>query len=432
MTHAFEISCFTLLPAVIWANMDGVRLDDTDHGSDKGTLPVQANTPEMDQSVIELLSDDDDVADAAGVTEIPHSGVILINDDDDISDTDDPVQNDLDDDEVQFTGRSNVAVPREFTIPIPRERRPFANRNVRRRTDPDDDIEIIDERAVERRFRASPPTDEDQFRQSVLRNIHTPVGVFNTTELVPTPVARPDTTRYLNLNYQRVRNRRTRARGVRPRVTAAQMEQFQIPPHLINHFLTLGGIAMDVSFFQDAMQNESSIEGSIMDRIERDNESVLDRRMKAEQAYNEKALQEKKASTREEVAGYANNIKPDENLMCELCGIILGEGIPEDFAPNPQFDANFSKYVEQFNISAPWFCIKNMDESERVLSKRLFAAKCGHVFCGRCVRNIASGERGKRSQRKDATIENPVVSAPRKCPCGRQFRGKKSFVELYL
>lgn len=409
--------------------MDSVRLNTPDQRSKKEALPAEEIVSSTTQSVIELLSDDADFLDDAGVSET-RPRVILINDEDDANES---VHNDPDDDEeVQFTGSSSVAVPREFTIPIPRQRQPFARRNVRQRTDDDDDLEIIDERPAERQFRASPPTDEDQFRQNVLRNIHTPLGIFNTTERVRTPVARPDTTRYLNLNYQRLRNRRTGARQVRPRVSAADVNRIQVPSHLVNHFLSLGGIAMDASFFQEAMQNEGSISDSIMDRIERDNESVLDRRMKAEQAYNEKALQQKKIAARDEISGYANNIKPDENLMCQLCGITLGEGIPEDFVPDPRYNADFSKYVDQFNISAPWFCITSVDESERVLSKRLFAARCGHVFCGRCVRNIASGERGKRSQKKDATITNPVICAPRKCPCGRHFRGKKSFVELYL
>ncbi|KAG2731542.1 hypothetical protein G9P44_005129 [Scheffersomyces stipitis] len=175
-------------------------------------------------------------------------------------------------------------------------------------------------------------------------------------------------------------------------------------------------------------------EQSIMQRIERDNENALDARLANENIYNRKTLQEKKKVSKEELAGYVNDIKPESNLCCSLCGIILGEGIPEDFKSDHRYDLHFEKLAKQYRVQAPWFCVKQCSKVDKELSKRIFIAKCGHTFCGRCVKNIGNRARRTKATPSGFTIDNPQLSSPTKCgagDCGRKFTAK-GFTELYF
>lgn len=184
-------------------------------------------------------------------------------------------------------------------------------------------------------------------------------------------------------------------------------------------------------------QNDN-VSNTIMERLARDDEAALDRKIENENIHNRKMLRQKEKIATEETDGYTNSISADHTLMCELCGVELGEGIPADFKPGPRYDDNLVEYAGKFRVNAPWFCIRQCSEADMDLSKRAFAAKCGHVFCGRCIKNIGSRAPGRRSKKKkeELTILNPQISAPRKCPakdCGIMFtKSKKTFTELFI
>ncbi|EGW33283.1 uncharacterized protein SPAPADRAFT_50181 [Spathaspora passalidarum NRRL Y-27907] len=202
----------------------------------------------------------------------------------------------------------------------------------------------------------------------------------------------------------------------------------------------------EIAYFQnmmDAMEGigsggfeSNAVEESILRRIERDNERDLNERLQRETSYNNKALQEKKklAANHNEQTRHVTTIKSDENLVCELCGIVLGEGIPEDFAADPAYNEHFDKYTGQYQVQAPWFCIYPMTQVDKELSKRIFVAKCGHTFCGRCVKNIGNRPRRTKATRSGLTILNPSIFAPSKCPetkCMKKFTAK-GFTEVYF
>ena len=180
---------------------------------------------------------------------------------------------------------------------------------------------------------------------------------------------------------------------------------------------------------------EGEVSAAIMDRINRAEEHTLDRKIESENKHNKNVLEKKKGISSAELDGYTNNIAEDDNLMCELCGVVLGEGIPADFEPDPKYDDALEQHASVSQVKAPWFCIRQCFSIDKDLSKRVFAAKCGHVFCGRCMKNIGnrlSVKGGKRSN--DITILNPNIYAPRKCPakeCGVVFK-KSKFTELFL
>lgn len=179
------------------------------------------------------------------------------------------------------------------------------------------------------------------------------------------------------------------------------------------------------------------VSASIMDRLEREDEQTLDRRIEKENVHNRKMLLKKREVATAETEGYSTNISPEVNLMCELCGVVLGEGVPSDFKPDPKYNSELAKYASEFRVNAPWFCALQFFDMDFELSKRAFAARCGHVFCGRCIKNIGNRASGRRTRKvEEMTITNPHIYAPRKCPaedCGCTFRkGKRTFTELFL
>lgn len=183
---------------------------------------------------------------------------------------------------------------------------------------------------------------------------------------------------------------------------------------------------------------QDRVSNSIMERLARDDEASLDRKIENENIHNRRMLRQKEEIAAGETEGYTNTITSTETLMCELCGVELGEGIPADFKPDPRYDEKLTEYAGRFRVNAPWFCIRQCFEADIELSKRVFAAKCGHVFCGRCIKNIGNRPPGRRSKKKneELSVTNPQISAPRKCPakdCGIMFtKGKKTFSELFI
>lgn len=464
--------------------------------SNDETLPPSDGHTNRHHSIIEISDDDADTESRVNISdyrrEDDSNDVIVINDTND-NDND----NDMNDNDIQITG-SNTIEPLLIPVPVNEESndvptrghiRPgspieyIQGRNVRRRLSnhSDDEIEITGQRPARQALRylpqvENPPilSDGEIFRQSIMRQIETPLGIFEDDDPYfsrprerEQPAPNPAFIRFQfgqgnnrGRNSLRGRGRGTRGRGVRGRNTSTlhsrrfnranenQYEQFQLPdmileelsnqiefPLILPYAHTHRSLEGGLMIFRDSDQ----VEGSIMERIERDNETAMDRRLQSENTYNKKALEDKKLVAKNELKGYSNNIKPDENGMCELCGITLGEGIPEAFKPNPQWDLKLAEFSKNSHVQAPWFCIKQCFETDRTLLKRVFTSKCGHLFCGRCVKNIVNKDRGngRKNKRSDITIDNPLITAPRKCPaedCGRQFvkGGKNNFQELYL
>lgn len=179
------------------------------------------------------------------------------------------------------------------------------------------------------------------------------------------------------------------------------------------------------------------VSSAIMERLEREDESQLDRKIESENRHNRKLLLQKQYVAKDEAAGHTNDVAPGTNLLCELCGVVLGEGIPADFQPDPQYDDELQAHAARCHVNAPWFCVRQCFDTDIQLSKRVFMAKCGHAFCGRCIKNIGNRPPGRRMKKQEQfSILNPHISAPRKCPaagCGSTFnKAKRTFTELYL
>lgn len=324
--------------------------------------------------------------------------------------------------DVEIMGVNDVSENDRFPSRIRHRRiRPLA-RHVRQRNDDttsDDEIQIVDERPVLPLARFD---DGDEFRRALAGRfgmLQSPIGTFE-----------GDFGRVVSVvtgmnHWRRVPGRRQRPvprRSLRTRlpVNYSMFEQFELPFLFEGH----GGDEAETT----------AMERSIMERIERENDRDLDGKMHQENIYNTKQLKSKKDIAAHEVHGYTNDIKPDVPLVCELCAVPLGTGIPEEFKPNLKYDANLEHYSRLYRVQAPWFCCKQILLTDIELSKRVFVAKCGHVYCGRCIKNIGNRPRNKRANKK-ITIDNPGLSCPRRCPaveCGQEFRGKRTFTELYF
>ncbi|RCK54859.1 hypothetical protein Cantr_03830 [Candida viswanathii] len=182
---------------------------------------------------------------------------------------------------------------------------------------------------------------------------------------------------------------------------------------------------------------DADIESSIMRRIEEDTNRTINSRMASEAAFNKKVVEEREKQIAKEKPTHTSTISKDEHLVCELCNVELGEGVPEDFEGDSRYDGKLMHYCQEYQCTAPWFCVYPFTEVDIELSKRVFISKCGHMFCGRCVKNI--GNRPKRSRKgsKEAKLEsikNPNIYAPLKCPepdCGKRFT-PRSFTEIYF
>lgn len=181
---------------------------------------------------------------------------------------------------------------------------------------------------------------------------------------------------------------------------------------------------------------DQGVSAHVLEAIRRSEERDMDKKLEKEDQINRKTLEKKQEAAKDSVEGYTSTISTEDNYVCELCAIVLGEGIPADFKPDLKYDDNIDEHASRLRTNAPWFCIRQCFETDIELLKRVFAAKCGHVFCGRCIKNIANRAPLKgRKKNEKSSILNPRVSSPHKCPvkdCGASFMGKKTFTELYL
>ncbi|KAG7193750.1 uncharacterized protein KQ657_000441 [Scheffersomyces spartinae] len=192
-----------------------------------------------------------------------------------------------------------------------------------------------------------------------------------------------------------------------------------------------GGEAGGLSQWQG--NGPDDIEASIMSRIERELDEAVSDKISRENLYNRKAyLQKKKLIVDPNNKRHVSRINSEVQVYCELCGVELGCGIPQDFKPNPKYDEDFEKYQQQYDVPAPWFCNKMITDVDKDLSKRVFSAKCGHVYCGRCVKNIGNRSgRISKSTKLKLSIDNPLISSPKVCHCNKRFAAR-SFTELYI
>ncbi|KAL6452481.1 LOW QUALITY PROTEIN: SLX5 E3 ubiquitin-protein ligase complex SLX5-SLX8 subunit SLX5 [Candida maltosa Xu316] len=166
-----------------------------------------------------------------------------------------------------------------------------------------------------------------------------------------------------------------------------------------------------------------------MRRIEEDNNRMMDNRIAREATYNKKITEEKRKIAEAEKSNHTNDINSTDHL---LCNIVLGEGVAEDFKGDSRYDEKLEHYCEEYQCQAPWFCVYPFTQVDQELSKRIFVAKCGHMFCGRCVKNIGNRPRRKSKDTKMSVL-NPNISSPSTCPepdCGKKFTAK-SFTEVY-
>lgn len=333
------------------------------------------------------------------------------------------------DEEIEITGSNSLSEGR----PLNRIRRySETERGLRRRLNPDEDeIEIVSERPAEQELGQetiiSHPQNHPQMpqRRFVIRRIHTPIGVRQSYDEIPHEEEERRETQNQRLNRCRLRRRRPVLRR-HNRVNYRELENYLMTQYLYHEF-----------FGNEPAENDNynAIDASIMARIERDNEQTVDKRLQSENAFNKKCLKEKVKRLEHEIPGFSHDIHASSNICCVLCGVTLGEGIPEDFEPDSAYNDNIEYYRSLADVQAPWFCIKECFETDIDLSKRVFACKCGHVYCGRCVKNIGNRPTRKKSTCKNITIDNPLVSAPYKCVvenCNTSFKGKKFFTEVYF
>lgn len=152
---------------------------------------------------------------------------------------------------------------------------------------------------------------------------------------------------------------------------------------------------------------------------------------------------------------YTNDIgKEGQQDVCVLCGVELLQGIPEDYnetrkqKADVRHRADVNQLIKQ-NFRAPYIAINDYSKNEIELSKKIFVAYCGHVYCGRCVNNIMSFKRMTPVERKEEMKREKYTSsvapnvnfrdyrflAPLLCvgdSCNKRFMGEPPFVEIYL
>lgn len=303
-------------------------------------------------------------------------------------------------------------------------------RSVRRRLNSDDsEIQILHERPAQSQLRLRDPAANSSTGGQpgyFMQTIATPIGTFF--------VRSEDNSRHDR--QSRLSPTFTNARRIQPRRTRNPPRRM---PGMVNtdDYLLWQGIyqsLIDHPHYHSP-HGSNEIEGSIMARIERDNDRTVDQKLQREIIYNRKELNAKKKIIETELPGYTNDLNPQVDVCCELCGILLGEGIPNDFNANPAYNDNFDQYSKEYGVRAPWFCMKECLIADRDLSKRVFASKCGHVYCGRCVRNIGNRIGRRKKVKQPWNIDNPLVTSPKSCvseSCDKPFRGKKPFIELFF
>lgn len=221
-----------------------------------------------------------------------------------------------------------------------------------------------------------------------------------------------------------------------PGITFLRRLRQRTNPHMHNQPRPSGfWYGAGLEFSDSGIHHSTQVPAHVLDAIRRAEEREMDKKLQKENKMHEQTLKEKQLVAETSAEGYTSTISAKDNYVCELCAVVLGEGIPSDFEPDPVLDAALPDHAAVLRTNAPWFCMRQCFDADIELLKRVFAAKCGHVFCGRCIKNIGSRPSLKGLKKTKSTILDPRISAPRKCPaenCGITFKGKKPFEELYL
>lgn len=157
-------------------------------------------------------------------------------------------------------------------------------------------------------------------------------------------------------------------------------------------------------------------------------------------------------------AGYTTSLDESTTPVCTLCGVVLGEGIP---SASEHAVGTVEELQQRFGAPAPYQALSEVTDTARDLSRRVFFAKCGHCYCGRCFKNIGNWkarrdyERESRAAQRAAKrrkttagepppaplrdwdvshVEDLAVSHPSVCPvpgCSTKLRNKLVFLELF-
>ncbi|GMG21154.1 unnamed protein product [Ambrosiozyma monospora] len=187
---------------------------------------------------------------------------------------------------------------------------------------------------------------------------------------------------------------------------------------------------------------------NLMDEIARREQASENSRVNSrEKIANKMKSQSAKISMvkKDEQEFYSNGISSTDDSVCVLCGVVLAEGIPEDYDPIKDED-KIRDLVLNKKFKSPWQCCKKLTTADRDLSQKIFFGRCGHVYCGRCVNNIhrrkGSKKRVKPSHRDMSKVSLGTVdfddfeySAPTKCVgahCSKAVTGKFFFRQLYI
>ncbi|ANB13104.1 hypothetical protein AWJ20_1384 [Sugiyamaella lignohabitans] len=117
--------------------------------------------------------------------------------------------------------------------------------------------------------------------------------------------------------------------------------------------------------------------------------------------------------------GYSRAVEPELDVVCARCETELGVGLTSDMKLDKGKEQETSQEASDLVIT----------EADRLLSKRVFFARCGHVYCGRCVNATVNRRNNKKRKGKKGPDPTRKCSVP---DCGQSFsRVKKPFSEIY-
>lgn len=199
---------------------------------------------------------------------------------------------------------------------------------------------------------------------------------------------------------------------------------------------------------------------SIIDIIQQREESERDKRVKE---YTRKSESQKKKfyeEAKQLPPGYSasfatpevirenddednsNNDDDEDMIVCNLCGVELGIGIPEEFTgiSKEDFALSFAELMDKYGSRCPYQSLGKPSELDRDLSKRTYVSNCSHLFCGRCwrrylnARSLMKTKAGKSLNVK-LGASHPDNFAPKVCPadnCKYQIRSKGKMREVYF
>ena len=214
--------------------------------------------------------------------------------------------------------------------------------------------------------------------------------------------------------------------------------------------------------YTNSINSNEEIPANIMRIIQardehREEERILSR---SKVANAERIKRSKIAQVKEQYKNEYSNDFGDEshNDVCVLCGVSLVEGIPRMYEEkNGKDEITEEKDIKDLideGFRLPWNFNDRYSPVEIDLSKKVYFSNCGHIYCGRCVKNIVRFKgmnvKERRIEKSKVKIElnnyeNMTVEekdlrksslwAPIKCvakDCDKAFNGKKPFTEMYM